>query len=172
MPSNDLFGRKQVHDNKPITADMCTIVWPGLSGTTTIAAATSINIQYSQQVTRRRTMGARGGSPQAVLYPSQPQGVFTMQRLMFQGRESLKNLKGFDVCKGTADINVNFNGEAAYEDCAVKGDAYILRGALVSSYSISAEAEGLVVMDNVTVDFLQMEMTENASTTVDPNTGE
>ena len=153
----DVFGRRMVSPQKPITADMCQIIWPGGTDGDIITAATNVNIVYQQAVTRRRTLGSAGGAPIAVLYPSQPAGSLTMQRLVSEKRQQLFNRDGWNICRPPATLTINFVSNANYADCTVTGDSYILTGAMVSSYSLAAEAESLTVVDNVSVDFLQME---------------
>lgn len=166
----DLYGRRMVRAVKPITADMCTIVFTADNAASTakseiIAGATNISISYQQQVMRRRTLGSAGGSPLAVIYPTQPMGTLTMSRLFARYHdadpalntiESLFSFPGWDICKGTASITLKFNGDSAFTGCNEKYGGFKLSGATVTGYSLSAEAEGLTVLDNVNIEFLQM----------------
>lgn len=170
-PNSDLYGRRLITPVKPITADMCTIVFTSddpkwADGDQVVAGATNINISYQQQVVRRRTLGTSGGSPLAVIYPTQPIGTIQISRL-FAKYESVANSKlpgvanlfsfpGWDICKGTATIKVTFNGASAFTNCAESYGGFRMRGGTVTGYNISAEAEGLTVLDNVTIEFLQM----------------
>lgn len=166
----DLYGRRMVRAVKPITADMCTIVFTADNATSSansqiIAGATNISISYQQQVMRRRTLGSAGGAPLAVIYPTQPMGTLTMSRLFAKYHEADPNLNtieslfsfpGWDICQGTASITITFNGESAFANCTEKYGGFKLSGATVTGYSLSAEAEGLTVLDNVNIEFLQM----------------
>ena len=180
-PSKELFGRQPVLSVKPITADMCMITWghdnlpngevgPPPVGDI-VTGATNITISYQQQVVRRRTLATAGGKPLAVIYPSQPQGSIQIQRLFANlgatvngtptnykaGQTSdIFSYPGWNVCAGTASIAVTFNGDSAYKDCATKNPGYRMSGCIVTGYNISAEAEGLTVVDNVSIEFLQM----------------
>ncbi len=172
--TKEIFGRRAIVPVRPITADMCTIVWasdtvPGAGQVVT--GATNINISYQQQVIRRRTLATAGGAPLAVIYPSQPIGSLQIQRLFADlsqqlgggatgftasGTHDIFNLYGWSICSGTAAITVTFDGDSAYKDCATKNDGYRMTGCVVVGYNISAEAEGLTIVDNVSVEFLQM----------------
>ncbi len=172
--NQEIFGRNAVKSVRPITADMCTILW-GADNAPTVArvvtGATNINISYQQQVVRRRTLATAGGSPLAVIYPTQPMGSVQIQRLFADLSQQLGggetgyetssvhdifDLPGWNICKGTAELAVTFDGASAYPDCATKAPGYRMTGAVVTGYNISAEAEGLTVVDNVSIEFLQM----------------
>lgn len=172
----ELFGRTPVKTVRPITADMCTILWSPenpSSGATggILTGATNINISYQQQVVRRRTLATANGTPLAAIYPTQPQGSIQIQRLfadlssevgsanngqILTSVHDLFSFAGWNVCAGTAAITLNFDGKSAYPDCATKTYGYRMTGAIVTGYNISAEAEGLTVVDNVSIEFLQM----------------
>lgn len=164
----DLFGRKQIVPKKPITADMCTVLWladsentsttdPAASGSGAVASATNVSIQYQQQVTRRRTLGAAEGAPIAVIYPSQPQGSMSIQRLVCETTDNIFQRAGWNICQGTAALTISFDGATAYEGCSTTGNLYIVTGATVTGYSLSAEAESLTVVDGIQIEFLQLE---------------
>lgn len=180
MSNSEIFGRKAVRSVTPITADMCSIIWSkeepaGSTGPVNsgkiVLGATNINITYQQQVVRRRTLAAPQGSPIAVIYPSQPMGNIQIQRLYADltkqastdastaqttGIHDIFDLAGWNVCNGTASLKISFDGSSAYEGCATKGPGYRANGAVVTGYNLSAEAEGLTVVDNVTIEFLQL----------------
>lgn len=157
----DVFGRKSIVPKKPITADMCTIIWGGDANNGTagaaVASATNVAIQYQQVVTRRRTLGASEGAPVAVIYPSQPLGSMSIQRLVAESAENIFSRPGWNICQGTAKLTLSFDGATVYEGCSTKGGVYTISGATVTGYSISAEAEGLTVIDGIQIEFLQME---------------
>ena len=177
----ELFGRMPVKSVKPITADMCMITWSAENPASAtggavapgkvLTGATNVSISYQQQVIRRRTLATAGGSPLAVIYPSQPIGSIQVQRLFADlsqqlgggatgyaasSTHDLFDLPGWNICNGTASITVKFDGESAYANCATKNPGYRMTGAVVTGYNISAEAEGLTVVDNVSIEFLQM----------------
>lgn len=173
--NQEIFGRNAVTPVRPITADMCTIIWgsdkAGGDIGKVVTGATNINISYQQQVIRRRTLATAGGSPLAVIYPSQPMGSLQIQRLFADLGTQLTgdatgfrtasvhdifDLPGWNICNGTASISVTFDGASAYPNCETKAPGYRMTGAVVTGYNISAEAEGLTVVDNVSVEFLQM----------------
>ena len=166
LPTNDgsksdIYGRKMIIPIKPITADMCTIVGGTEAATTGVGeeiltGATSINISYQQAVVRRRTLGSRNGQPIAVIYPTQPMGTLTMQRLFAETPAAIFSRPGWNICAGTAYLDVRFNGDSAYADCNVKYGGFHITGATVTGYRVSAEAEGLTIVDDISIEFLQM----------------
>jgi hypothetical protein len=134
----DLFGFAGANITSPITADKCTISFGG-----TIAGATQVSIQYAQQINRRRTIG----NQVSLIWGAQPQGQATIQRLVTGGL-SLGG-SGWSACTpGTVTFNLG--------GCAGSGGSVTASGAVVSQYSISAEAESLTVMDNVVIDFMYL----------------
>ena len=184
MPDNstELFGRQQVMTVRPITADMCTITWYGessadLAGLTPnspniVSGAVNITISYQQQVTRRRTLATAGGRPVAVIYPTQPVGSIQIQRLFADftvqtngassglstsGTHAIFGYPGWNVCNGTAGLDITFDRKSAYKDCVgANPPGFRISGAIVTGFNISAEAEGLTVIDNISIEFLQM----------------
>jgi len=150
----DLFGRKTIIPKKPITADMCTIVWGGAL----VSSATNVNLVYQQSVIRRRTLGGNG-APVAVIYPTQPVGSLSIGRLVAESSENIFDKPGWNICGGPTSIMLNFDGATAYEGCTVKGGFYHLHGALVTAYNLAVEAEGLTVVDGIQIEFLQLEHT-------------
>lgn len=174
--ATDIFQRRQIDPRKPVTADQCTILWPvrgsssATAGATTntisdiVTAATNVTIQYQQQVTRRRTLGVgEGGRPIAVIYPSQPQGTMTIQRLVAEGTDNILNRVGFSSCDTDKTITVHFAGSGAYEDCSVQGPIYTITGVVVTGFGFTAEAESLTVVDNINIEFLQMLSDSNSA---------
>lgn len=175
MANNELFGRQAIQPLKPVTADMATIVWgydidpkadvdPAADpkGGAVVTGATNITIQYQQQVVRRRTLASASGHPAAVIYPTQPNGSIQIQRLFAQaanGKDVTHDIfkyPGWNICNGTASLSIRFSGESAYKDCAINSGGFRMTGATVTGYNLSAEAEGLTVVDNVSIEFLQM----------------
>lgn len=169
----ELFGRKPVISVKPVTADMCMLTWAADEGSITsgkiLTGATNVTISYQQQVIRRRTLASSSNRPIAVIYPTQPVGNMQIQRLFASmvstsgvevgkdsGTHAIFSFPGWDVCKGTATIFVGFNGASAYAACNRTNPGYTIRGATVTGYNISLEAENLTVVDSITVEFLQL----------------
>jgi len=136
----DIFQRSAQQIKSPITADKCTITIDG----TVVADAIQFQASYSQQVTRRRAIG----NQVAIIYGSAPQGQITIARLITGDSSSILGSKIFS-CEG---------GEVTFEGtgCAEGNVRYTARGAMVSSFSISAEADNLTVMDNITIDFIEL----------------
>jgi len=134
----DVFGFANSNITSPITADRCTISFGG-----TIAGATQVSIQYAQQINRRRTIG----NQVSLIWGAQPQGQATIQRLVTGGL-SLGG-SGWSACSPGA-VTFNLGG------CGSGGGSLRAEGAVVSQYSISAEAESLTVMDNVVIDFMYL----------------
>ena len=172
--STEIFGRKPIMPVRPITADMAVIVWAASDGSNPagVTGATNLTISYQQQVIRRRTLATANGQPVAVIYPSQPTGSIQIQRLFADLSQQLGSggatglasdstgsifgYPGWNICNGTATITVTFDGASAYANCSTSTGGYRMTGALVTGYNISAEAEGLTVVDNVSIEFLQM----------------
>lgn len=132
----DVFGFAQSNIQAPITADRCTVSFGG-----TIAGATQVSIQYAQQINRRRTIG----NQISLLWGAQPQGQATIQRLVVAG--AIAGGSGWSACSpGTVTFNLG--------GCSGGGASLTASGAVVSQYSLTAEAESLTVMDNVVIDFM------------------
>jgi hypothetical protein len=136
----DLYQRDVLTPSSPIVADKCTLDWEGV-----IMDATNVSLSYAQQITRRRTIGHQ----KSVIHGSQPTGQLTIQRVLVDGSDDIFGKGGWDQCT-PANPTLNATG------CA-SAWSYKITGALVSQYTIQMEAEGLTVMDNVVVDFLQVE---------------
>jgi hypothetical protein len=134
----DLFGYANVSPKAPITADRCTLSFGGV-----IATAMQVQISYQQQINRRRTIGNK----EALLWGSQPQGQANIQRMVI-GTEAYGG-KGWSACD-PADMTFEMQG------CTSGGPKLTARAAVVSQFSVTAEAESLTVMDNVVIDFMQL----------------
>jgi hypothetical protein len=154
---SDIFKRKILDLKKPITADMVMIEWDGL-----LAQATNVALQYNQPVNRRWTLGTNGKNT-CVIYPGRPLGSFQIQRLFVEGTDDIFDKSGWDPCGNLANIHVLLDGSSALENCTVTGGEYILRGALVTSYGMTAEAEGLSITDNINIEFMQLDYNAQAS---------
>jgi len=143
MAQGDLFYRTIVKPEAPITADKCYLQWGD-----TVAAATQVTIQFQQQINRRRTVGNK----KTVIWGSSPQGQINVQRLLVPGdAQAIFAKEGWDSCTPTT-MSVVLAG------CEGKaGPVLQATGCVVSSYQVQAEAESLTVMDNIVIDFLQLE---------------
>jgi hypothetical protein len=135
----DLFGYQTASIKTPVTADKCTLSWGG-----TVAGAVQVSISYSQQINRRRTIGNKD----TVIWASQPSGQATIQRLITSG--GIATGEGWNPCS-PATITFNLGS------CNGGGGSLTAHGCVVTQYSIQAEAESLTVMDNVVIDFLQLD---------------
>jgi len=138
----DLFGFGDQNIKQPLTADKAIISWGGI-----VTGAINISVSYAQQVQRRRTIGNKD----AVIYASQPMGQVSMARLLTTDAGLLFSSPGWQACNpGT--ISVTFGGGCS----GGVGFTVTAIGCVVSQFQIQAEAEGLTVMDNVVIDFLQL----------------
>ena len=148
---SDVFKRKILDLKKPITADMVLIEWDGL-----LAQATNISLQYNQPVNRRWTLGTNGKNT-CVIYPGRPLGSLQIQRLFADDNENIFEKAGWDPCGDLANIHILLDGSSALENCDAKGGEYVVRGALVTNYGLAAEAEGLTLIDNINIEFMQLD---------------
>lgn len=136
----DLFQRQNANIVKPITADKCTINWGG-----TITAAVNVQISYAQQVQRRRTIGNKD----AVIFATYPVGQVTIQRLIAGSAGDIFSAPGWDPCN-PGQLSFNMAG------CEAGGYSLTAKHCVVSQFAVSAEAEGLTVIDNIVVDFMEL----------------
>lgn len=132
----DMFGFASNNVRSPVTADRCTVSFGG-----PVATAVNVSIQYNQQINRRRVIGNSG----VLLWASSPQGQASIQTMA--AGSGLKGGSGFSACSPTT-VTFSMGG------CGVGGGQLRCSGAVVSSYQITAEVEGLTVMENVVVDFV------------------
>lgn len=147
---SDIFKRLPVDVRQPITADMALVEWGGI-----LATATQLTINYQQGVTMRRTLGTNGKNT-AVIYPTQPAGQISIARLVADSTENIFDRPGWNTCDGVTTITVSLTGQPTHVDCKSKGGIYTCYGCIATNYSVSAEAEGLTVVDGITISFLQM----------------
>jgi hypothetical protein len=150
--AQDIFSRQQVSTAKPITADMILIDWAGAD----ITQASNVQIQVDQQVTRRYSLGTHGQNV-AVIYPGRPVGRMTIQRLYADksAGQNIFDLPGWNACNPTT-LTIKLDGESSLTNCTAKGGTFQLTGAIVTSYGLSGDADSLQVVDNITVEFLQL----------------
>lgn len=136
----DLYGYENQSIKTPLTADRATIQWGGI-----VTGAIDVTVTYAQQITRKRTIGNKD----AIIHGSMPTGQISIRRLLTADAGALFGSPGFRACDpGT--ITVTLGG------CTGNGPSFTATGCVVSQYSVQAEAEGLTVMDNVTIEFLQL----------------
>jgi hypothetical protein len=140
----DLFGFGDQNIKAPLTADKAIIQWGG----NVVTGAIQVAISYAQQVNRRRTIGNKD----AVIWAAMPSGQITIQRLLTTDASALFTSQGWQACN-PGSIILTLGGGC---DGATKGSTFTARGAIVSQFSVQAEAESLTVMDNVTIEFLQL----------------
>lgn len=122
----------------PATADKSTISWGGA-----VAGAVQISVAYNQQINKRRQMGNGG----AIVWASQPTGQINIQKLVIGNL--VKGREGFNACTPTT---ISFNAGS----CQAGGGGVTATGCVVSSYTITAETDGMTVMENVVIDFVSL----------------
>ncbi len=153
--AQDIFKKNTSTIATPRTADNAFINWGGI-----VTAALNINIGYNRGVSRHRTIG----NQKAVLVTTQPAGQISIARIVTTDAAELFNRPGWDGCL-PAELSLTLNGCTgttsdaagnAIEVTAVTPIQYTATGALVSGFNISMEAEGVTIIDNVTIDFLQL----------------
>jgi hypothetical protein len=139
----DLFGFSDQNIKAPLTADKATINWGG----GIVTGAIQISVAYAQQVNRRRTIGNKD----AVIWAAMPSGQITIQRLLTTDATELFKSPGWKACEpGTITLTLGGGCDST------GGVTFTARGCIVSQFSVSAEAESLTVMDNVSIEFLQL----------------
>ena len=141
----DVFGRNQQNIQAPITADRGIIDWGGGM----VTSCTNISIGVAVPVQMRHTIG----NQQSVIYAGQPSGTITINELLAENAGDLFGRPGWNVCQPTS-ITVSFASCSAGEGISLRAD-----GCVVTQYSLRAEAEGLTVLDAVTIQFLQLTYT-------------
>ena len=141
----DLFKRQDSTIKTPVTADNCVITWGG-----NIAAAMQVQISYQQQVQRRRTIGNQN----AIIYATYPVGQITIARLIADGAADIFSADGWSACT-PGQITFAMSGGKG-SNCPGAGYSLTAKGCIVSQFSVQAEAEGLTVVDNITIEFLEL----------------
>lgn len=139
---SDIFQKKEIQQDIPLTADASIITWDGQ-----LAYATQVSVTYSQQITRRRTIGGAN----AVIYASQPNGQINIQRLVAQNWNKIFKKDGWGSCE-PVELGLKLG------DCNKEAGSggFKFTNCIVSQYSIQLEAESTTVADNLVIDFLQM----------------
>jgi hypothetical protein len=93
------------------------------------AAAMQVQISYSQQIQRR----------------------ITIARLLTSASYDIFSRPGWDACKpGQLSFKMGECGGGG-------GSTLTAKNCIVSQYSLSAEAEGLTVVDNIVIEFLTLD---------------
>jgi hypothetical protein len=153
--NQDIFGKPQFGITHPITADQIYIQWEGVDGSfDDIYQATNVQLQYQQSVSRRYTLSSQQN--QAVIIPGRPIGTMTIGRLFVGTQQDIfTTLLGWNVCLNPATIHINLSGANA-TDCSTSTGAFQLAGCYVTAYSFQGNADDLQVVDNITIEFLQL----------------
>jgi len=140
--AGDLFGYNNHDIRTPITADKCTIDWGG-----PVTGAVQISISYAQQINRRRTIGNRN----AVIWGTMPVGQITIARLLTTDASELFSAPGWEACN-PGELSFQLAGGCS----GTTATTLKANGCIVTQFQVQAEAEGLTVMDNVVIEFLQL----------------
>ena len=159
MANNELFHKNTLSINHPITADMVMLQWDGGD----VAQANQFQMQYQQQATRRYTLGGLA-APYAAIIPGRPVGTITIGRLFIADTSTIFGKAGWSTCTKPANIIISFQGRNSVnaEECLVDNNTtYTAWGAYVTGYSFQADADSLNVVDNITIEFLQLTYTGN-----------
>jgi hypothetical protein len=145
----ELFHYRTQDIVRPLTADRAELKW----GADVITSATNVTIQYQQQINRRRVIGGQV----AVRWGSQPTGTLTCQRILTTNPAQLFSSEIWNQCSDNPPKMELTLGKGCGEDgVGEKVIKYEMTGAVVSQYQVQAEAEGLTVIDNVVVEFMQL----------------
>lgn len=150
MANQDIFGKKAINLNfSPVTADLVEIQFDGKL----LSTAINFSLSYAQSVNRRHSIGNRD----AIIYPSQPVGQISIQRMLTADLKELMSGKIWKACDNggtisfalkTGCIGTNVNKVATYT-CT---------GCVATQYQLNGEAEGLSIVDGVTIEFMQLFM--------------
>ena len=159
MPA-DILQRNLFDHSQPLTADRVKLVFSGYS---TVYAALTVQAQVQYPVSRRRTLGTDGNMVQSFTIVGQPAGKLTIARMFGPEAKSaeLFATHPFNPCapKGESFVTMSFSNQTTMSNCPSSvNDIYTFHGAIVSAYEITANAEELTVLDNIVVDFSQMEI--------------
>lgn len=138
----DLFGFGDQNIKTPLTADKATLNWGGI-----VTGAVQVSISYAQQVQRRRSIGNKD----AIIWSTMPQGQVTIARLLTTDAGQLFSAPGWKACE-PGEITLTLGGGCD----GAQAFTLTAKGCIVSQFQIQAEAEGLTVMDNVVIEFMQL----------------
>lgn len=121
----------------PATADKCTVNFGGRQ-----AGAVQVNFAYNQTINKRRSMGNAG----CIVWASQPGGQITISKMVVEGL--VKGGPGFSAC---TPVNASFS----LSGCSGGGSVQAT-GCVVSQYTVTAETDGMTVMENIVIDCVSM----------------
>jgi hypothetical protein len=151
----DLYGKGDFVLKHPITADQVNIQWDG-----DVGQANTFNVQYQQNVTRRYTIGK--AQNYAAIIPGRPIGSIQIGRLFIADTGSIFQKAGWNVCAGPATITWTFGRLISTDQCANDTTGtYTATGCYVTSYNFQTNADTLDVIDNITIEFLQLSLTSH-----------
>jgi len=135
---------KKVVVKTPITADKCKITIDGAK----VGQAMNFQLTYQQQTTKRHTIG----SEDAVVYGSYPTGQISIARLLTADVPGTFMSGKSWGCGGDGIVTFTTG------DCnGGGGSTYSATGCMVTGFSLTANAEDLTVIDNITIEFLSLE---------------
>lgn len=143
---NDIFNRTPSSIRRPITADKCLLTWDGQ----VVTQASNFSMTYNQGINRRRSIG----NNDAVIYATLPVGQASMSRLLCLDKAVLFNTPSWTCVGGT--ITFKLDGDCSDSGSGAGAQTYTASGCIVTSYTISATADDLSVMDNVVIEFLEL----------------
>jgi hypothetical protein len=135
----DLYKHTQAKAIAPFTTDKCAINWGG-----PVFAANQVSVSYTQQVQRRRTIGNKN----VMLWANLPSGQITIARMMGDNSKEIYSKNGWNMCTPT-DITLETKG-------CNESVIFTAKDCLVVNYQIQLETEGLTVIDNLTIEFLEL----------------
>ena len=146
--AGDIYGRDALTIKFPYTADMAKIKWGG-----TDLVATNVSLNYAQSIQRRHAIGSNA----AIIYATRPIGSLSVARLIVDGAFNF-NEAGWYACNnpGTITISLMGPGCGTGANAATGGIHFTLAGCIVTQFSLQMESEGLTIIDNVAIDFMQM----------------
>jgi hypothetical protein len=135
----DLYKHQQAKAVAPFTTDKCTLNWEGA-----IYSASNVNVSYTQQVQRRRTIGNKN----VMLWAALPGGQITIGRMMAEDASQVYGKRGWNMCEP---------GNITLETKGCRGSVkFTAKDCLVVNYQVTLETEGLTVLDNLTIEFLEL----------------
>lgn len=136
----ELFGREQHEIKGPITGDKVQIS----IGDQLVADAFQFQLNYNRPIQRRYALG----SNTAIIYGGNPMGTISIARLVTGSAKDLLSSVLFECLGG----DITFSGK----DCNEGEINFTARGCVVSGYSLSASSDDLTVMDNISIEFLEL----------------
>ena len=89
----------------------------------------------------------------AVIYGSQPIGQISINRLVADSSYDILSGATFQGCGQNGSVELVLTGNCP----GAESVTFKCTGCIASQFSLSIESEGLTVMDNIVIEFLQME---------------